>query len=136
MERDIDGDRRWKLPRLLHKRVADLSAIARKAAKKAQRAKERADSGKRSWFQRLKFWEKNEVRQVAEEDEDEEDESEEDESEDLGVDTSDPFGALLEALDDMDITQMFHEVDTDGSGSITVDELHDRSINEVDDGAD
>ena len=60
----------------------------------------------------------------AEEDEGEEDEVEEDESEDLGVDTSDPFGALLEALDDMDITQMFHEVDTDGSGSITVDELH------------
>jgi Ca2+-binding EF-hand superfamily protein len=41
-----------------------------------------------------------------------------------GVDTDDPFGALLDALEDMDITQMFHEVDTDGSGYITIDELY------------
>ena len=35
----------------------------------------------------------------------------------------DPFGALLDALDDLDVTQMFHEVDTDGSQSITHTEL-------------
>ena len=39
------------------------------------------------------------------------------------VDHDDPFGALLDALDDLDVTQMFHEVDTDGSQSITHDEL-------------
>lgn len=39
------------------------------------------------------------------------------------VDHDDPFAALLDALDDLDVTQMFHEVDTDGSQSITHDEL-------------
>ena len=56
-------------------------------------------------------------------------EEEDDVEEDVGVDTEeavnheDPFGALLDALDDLDVTQMFHEVDTDGSQSITHDEL-------------
>ena len=56
---------------------------------------------------------------------DEEDDFEEDadvETEEA-VDHEDPFGALLDALDDLDVTQMFHEVDTDGSQSITHDEL-------------
>ena len=38
-------------------------------------------------------------------------------------DHADPFGALLDALEDLDVTQMFHEVDTDGSQSITHREL-------------
>ena len=57
------------------------------------------------------------------------DEEEDDFEEDVVVETEeavdhdDPFGALLDALDDLDVTQMFHEVDTDGSQSITHDEL-------------
>ena len=57
--------------------------------------------------------------------EEEEDGLEEDievESEEA-VGHDDPFGALLDALDDLDVTQMFHEVDTDGSQSITHTEL-------------
>ena len=38
-------------------------------------------------------------------------------------DHADPFGALLDAFDDLDVTQMFHEVDTDGSQTITHEEL-------------
>jgi len=68
-----------------------------------------------------------------EDDEVEDDEDEEDEDEDAveaapGVDTDDPFGALLDALEDLDITQMFHEVDTDGSGSISIEELYDAIV--------
>ncbi|MEC8742179.1 MAG: EF-hand domain-containing protein, partial [Candidatus Thermoplasmatota archaeon] len=67
-----------------------------------------------------------------EEDFDESDDVEEEDDafeEDIGVeseapvDHDDPFGALLDALDDLDVTQMFHEVDTDGSQNITHDEL-------------
>ncbi|MEC7058921.1 MAG: EF-hand domain-containing protein, partial [Candidatus Thermoplasmatota archaeon] len=68
----------------------------------------------------------------VEEDLDESDDVEEEDDafeEDIGVETEalvdhdDPFGALLDALDDLDVTQMFHEVDTDGSQNITHEEL-------------
>ena len=55
-------------------------------------------------------------------DEDDE-ELEDDDDMDTVEDREDPFGALLDALEDLDVTQMFHEVDTDGSQSITHEEL-------------
>ncbi len=61
----------------------------------------------------------------AEEEEHDDEDAVESES---GVDTDDPFGALLDALDDLDITQMFHEVDTDGSGSISIEELYEAIV--------
>ena len=56
-------------------------------------------------------------------DDDEEEEDDEDAESEDAMDHDDPFGALLDALDDLDVTQMFHEVDTDGSQSITHEEL-------------
>ncbi|DAC08631.1 MAG TPA: hypothetical protein D7I09_07420, partial [Candidatus Poseidoniales archaeon] len=55
----------------------------------------------------------------------EEDDEELEDDEDMNTveDREDPFGALLDALEDLDVTQMFHEVDTDGSQSITHEEL-------------
>jgi len=49
--------------------------------------------------------------------------------EDDQEDHTDPFGALLVALEDLDVTQMFHEVDTDGSQSITHRELSEAIAN-------
>ena len=54
---------------------------------------------------------------------DDEEETDEEAESDDALDHEDPFGALLDALDDLDVTQMFHEVDTDGSQSITHEEL-------------
>ena len=51
------------------------------------------------------------------------DDEDDDDGEDSVEPREDPFGALLDALDDLDVTQMFHEVDTDGSQSITHEEL-------------
>ncbi|MGB2507147.1 MAG: EF-hand domain-containing protein, partial [Candidatus Poseidoniaceae archaeon] len=68
--------------------------------------------------------------EVSDDDDDAEEEDDDDDLEEEGAiqseeasDHEDPFGALLDALDDLDVTQMFHEVDTDGSQSITHDEL-------------
>ena len=60
-----------------------------------------------------------------EEDHDDDDDDEEEEAEDR----EDPFGALLDALEDRDVTQMFHEVDTDGSQTITHEELSEAIAN-------
>jgi Ca2+-binding EF-hand superfamily protein/ribosomal protein S27AE len=56
---------------------------------------------------------------------DDEEETHEEAESDDALDHEDPFGALLDALGDLDVTQMFHEVDTDGSQSITHEELSD-----------
>ena len=56
-------------------------------------------------------------------DDDEEHHDEEEEESDEAEEREDPFGALLDALEDRDVTQMFHEVDTDGSQTITHEEL-------------
>jgi hypothetical protein len=54
------------------KRLAKAQKKAEKAARKELKAKERAASGKRSWTEKLKFWERKETRQVQEEEDDDE----------------------------------------------------------------
>ena len=73
--------------------------------------------------------EENEADEGIDDSDDIEHDEEFDESDDVEHDDDDhedhddPFGALLDALEDLDVTQMFHEVDTDGSQSITHQEL-------------